>query len=234
MTALKRQDWVPRAVCPPVPPVGRMGAQAARGTRETEATPSPPVANQQTADAVIVRCQHLNLWYGAKQALHEITMDFPRNQVTALIGPSGCGKSTLLRCLNRMNDLIDNVRTEGGILLDGEEITDKALDVIELRGVGMVFQKPTPFPSPFTRTWPSACHRRVNDRQTLDEAVEPHFSALPCGMKSRTGCTTRPWGSRAASTSPVHRPGHCRQPRDHPHGRALLGPDPAPRRGSKT
>lgn len=135
---------------------------------------APPGADQKTADGVIVRCQHLDLWYGAKQALHDITMDFPRNQVTALIGPSGCGKSTLLRCLNRMNELIDDVRTEGAILLDGEDITDKALDVIELRRrVGMVFQKPTPFPKSIYENVAFGLRiAGVRDRQALDEAVQ--------------------------------------------------------------
>jgi len=95
----------------------------------------------------IVQTRDLCLYYGAKEALFGISMDFPRHQVTALIGPSGCGKSTFLRCLNRMNDLIDDVSVTGSILLDGEEVNDPALDVIELRRrVGMVFQKAVPFP----------------------------------------------------------------------------------------
>ena len=98
-------------------------------------------------DAPIIRAQALNFYYGAAQALFGIDMVFPRHCVTALIGPSGCGKSTLLRCLNRMNDLIDGVRVEGSILLDGKDITHPDLDVVELRRrVGMVFQKSNPFP----------------------------------------------------------------------------------------
>ena len=101
-------------------------------------------------------------------------MDFLRNQVTALIGPSGCGKSTLLRCLNRMNDLIDDVRTTGSILVDGEEILDRATDVIELRRkVGMVFQKPTPFAKSIYENVAYGLRiAGVRDRRTLDEAVE--------------------------------------------------------------
>jgi len=95
----------------------------------------------------VLRISGLNLWYGAKQALHNITMDIPRGKVTALIGPSGCGKSTLLRCVNRMNDLIDSVRIEGDMLLNEESIYRPGVDVIELRKrMGMVFQKPNPFP----------------------------------------------------------------------------------------
>ncbi|SMC97707.1 phosphate ABC transporter ATP-binding protein, PhoT family [Desulfocicer vacuolatum DSM 3385] len=89
----------------------------------------------------------LNFYYGKFQALHHISMDFYKNRVTALIGPSGCGKSTYLRCLNRMNDLIPGTRVQGKALLDGMDIHDPAVDVVNLRKrVGMVFQKPNPFP----------------------------------------------------------------------------------------
>jgi len=89
----------------------------------------------------------LNFFYGNFQALHGVSLDFYKNQVTALIGPSGCGKSTFLRCLNRMNDLIAVSRVEGEILLDGENIYAPAVDVVALRSrIGMVFQKPNPFP----------------------------------------------------------------------------------------
>ena len=99
-----------------------------------------------TTDTV-VETNGLNIFYGQKQAIFDISMSFPCRQVTALIGPSGCGKSTLLRAINRMNDLIDNVRTEGSLKLDGEEINQPMVDVIELRRrVGMVFQKSNPFP----------------------------------------------------------------------------------------
>ena len=89
----------------------------------------------------------LDLFYGDTQALHKIDLQCPKNQVTALIGPSGCGKSTFLRCINRMNDLIDNVTVKGSIKLDDLEINDPQLNVIQLRRkIGMVFQKYTPFP----------------------------------------------------------------------------------------
>jgi phosphate transport system ATP-binding protein len=87
------------------------------------------------------------LFYGKKQALYDVTLNIGRHEVTAFIGPSGCGKSTLLRCLNRLNDLVDGVKVTGSIKIDGQEILDPALDVTELRKrVGMVFQKPNPFP----------------------------------------------------------------------------------------
>jgi phosphate transport system ATP-binding protein len=93
-----------------------------------------------------VRVKDLSLYYGENQALKEISMDIPENQVTALIGPSGCGKSTFLRTLNRMNDLIDNVRIKGEVLIDDFNIYDRNVDVVNLRKkVGMIFQKSNPF-----------------------------------------------------------------------------------------
>jgi phosphate transport system ATP-binding protein len=95
----------------------------------------------------IVEIERFDLWYGAAQALHDVSMICPAGKVTALIGPSGCGKSTLLRCVNRMNDLIDSVRVAGHMRLAGQDIYARGLDVIELRKrIGMVFQKPNPFP----------------------------------------------------------------------------------------
>ncbi len=122
----------------------------------------------------IVRARTLSLFYGNSQALCDVTMDFPRHQVTALIGPSGCGKSTLLRCLNRMNDLIDGVRTTGSLDFDGENILDPRLDVIELRRrVGMVFQKPTPFPKSIYENVAYGLRiAGVRQRSALDEVVE--------------------------------------------------------------
>jgi phosphate transport system ATP-binding protein len=90
--------------------------------------------------------RNLNLWYGNKQALFDISIPIHEKKITALIGPSGCGKSTFLRCLNRLNDLISTVKIEGKVLLNGKNIYDKDVDVVELRKrVGMVFQKPNPF-----------------------------------------------------------------------------------------
>ncbi len=94
-----------------------------------------------------IETQRLSLWYGDKQALKNIDMEIPEEKVTAIIGPSGCGKTTLIRCFNRMNDIIEICRVKGKILIDGRDIYDKKMDVVELRkNVGMVFQKPNPFP----------------------------------------------------------------------------------------
>lgn len=95
----------------------------------------------------VLEVEKFSLWYGEKQALHQINMAVPEHRVTALIGPSGCGKSTFLRCVNRMNDLIESVRIQGDIRVHGDSIYDRHVDVIELRKrMGMVFQKPNPFP----------------------------------------------------------------------------------------
>ena len=94
-----------------------------------------------------IEVENLNFYYGSKQALIDITLDIPERHITALIGPSGCGKSTFLRCLNRMNDTIAGTRAAGSIKLDGENVLDPAFNVVDLRQrVGMVFQKPNPFP----------------------------------------------------------------------------------------
>lgn len=121
-----------------------------------------------------IQTKNLSLFYGAKQALKEVSIDIPTNQVTALIGPSGCGKSTYLRTLNRMNDLIPGVRTEGETLIDGVNIYDKDIDVVNLRKkVGMVFQKSNPFPkSIYENVAYGPKINGIKDRKSLDEIVE--------------------------------------------------------------
>jgi phosphate transport system ATP-binding protein len=123
---------------------------------------------------VCLQVQNLNLFYGDKQALRDISMVIPKKRVTAYIGPSGCGKSTLLRCINRMNDLVDNVRIEGKILLDDNDIYDKDVNVADLRRrVGMVFQKPNPFPKSIYENVAYGLRLQgVTDRRSLDEVVE--------------------------------------------------------------
>jgi len=122
----------------------------------------------------VIDIRRFQLWYGAKQALFGIDMKVPRGQVTALIGPSGCGKSTLLRSVNRMNDLIGSVRCDGDMLLGGGSIYGTTTDVIELRKrVGMVFQKPNPFPmSIYENVVYSLRVDGVRDRRILDEVCE--------------------------------------------------------------
>jgi len=122
----------------------------------------------------IITVKHMNLWYGAAQALKDISMDIGENAITALIGPSGCGKSTFLKTLNRMNDLIPSVRIEGDIRYEGKEIFDKAVDVNELRrDIGMVFQKPNPFPmSIYDNIAYGPRTHGTHSRVQLDEIVE--------------------------------------------------------------
>ncbi len=124
--------------------------------------------------AAKITAENLSLWYGEKRALKEISMEIRKNAVTALIGPSGCGKSTFLRCLNRMNGLSEKVRTEGRVLLDGEDIYGKKTDVTVLRKrVGMVFQQPTPFPMSIydNVAYGPRLHGK-KDRQQLQQIVE--------------------------------------------------------------
>jgi phosphate transport system ATP-binding protein len=103
--------------------------------------------DMQDEDAIAIRIRDLSLWYSGVQAVDNVSLDIPENQVTALIGPSGCGKSTLLRCINRMNDLITGVTIEGAVQIHGENIYEKDVDPVSVRrNVGMVFQKPNPFP----------------------------------------------------------------------------------------
>lgn len=126
------------------------------------------------SEEIVLEVRDLDLYYGENQALKSISMKIARNRVTAFIGPSGCGKSTLLRCFNRMNDLVDNCRVEGSITLDGRNIYEKSVNVAELRRhVGMVFQKPNPFPkSIFENVAYGLRLRGVKDRRTLTEVVE--------------------------------------------------------------
>ena len=116
----------------------------------------------------------LDLYYGDKHALHSVDMTIPDKRVTAFIGPSGCGKSTLLRCFNRMNDLVDSCRIEGEILLDGTNIYQRKTDITDLRRrVGMVFQKPNPFPKSIYENVAYGLRiQGINDKATLDETVE--------------------------------------------------------------
>ena len=114
---------------------------------------------------------NLNFWYGAKQALKDISLKIPEKKITALIGPSGCGKSTFLRCLNRMNDLVANIRIEGQILYDDIDIYGKDVDVVELRKrIGMVFQKPNPFPMSIYDN--IAYGPRIHGLKNVDKIVE--------------------------------------------------------------
>ena len=124
--------------------------------------------------APIIRTENLSLWYGEKQALADVTMEVEKNKVTALIGPSGCGKSTLIRSFNRMNDLIETCRIEGRILLGGLDVYGPSADVVAIRKkVGMVFQKPNPFPkSVYENVAYGPRVHGIRERGELDRIVE--------------------------------------------------------------
>lgn len=128
-----------------------------------------------TVDDPRMLCRNVDVFYGDKQAIMNVSLDIAKNQVIAMIGPSGCGKSTFIRCLNRMNDTIENCRVTGKILMDGEDIYDPKLDVVPLRArVGMVFQKPNPFPKSIFENiaYGARIHGMANHKDELGEIVE--------------------------------------------------------------
>jgi phosphate transport system ATP-binding protein len=137
-----------------------------------------------------VSARDVDVFYGDKQALEKVSLDVRENQVTALIGPSGCGKSTFLRCLNRMNDTIDICRVTGTILLDGTDVYDRSVDVVQLRArVGMVFQKPNPFPKSIFENvaYGPRIHGMTVNKADLSELVEAslHRAGLWDEVKDR-------------------------------------------------
>lgn len=137
--------------------------------------PSPPQATSvDLSGPTKMAARDVDLFYGSKQALKKVSADFTQRSITALIGPSGCGKSTFLRCLNRMNDLIDACKVNGEVSLDGENIYQRGIDVVQLRQrVGMVFQKPNPFPMSI---WDNVAYgprlRGIKRRDELNQIVE--------------------------------------------------------------
>jgi phosphate transport system ATP-binding protein len=138
---------------------------------KTEVKPRERAATAAETGIVV---KNVNLSYGENHVLHDVTMDIDDKRVTAFIGPSGCGKSTLLRCINRMNDLIDNVRITGTLSVKGLDINARSTDVIEVRRrIGMVFQKSNPFPkSIYENVIYGLRIAGINDKATLDEACE--------------------------------------------------------------
>jgi phosphate transport system ATP-binding protein len=136
-----------------------------------------------TVENPLFQCKDVNVYYGEKHAIKRVGIDIGRGEVLAMIGPSGCGKSTFLRCLNRMNDTIPGARVTGSIVLDGQDIHDKRQDVVQLRArVGMVFQKPNPFPKSIYENvaYGPRIHGLAADRVELDEIV--HTSLRRAGL----------------------------------------------------
>jgi len=163
-------------------------------TRAERPPPNPPVPAPAAAteppgrsDPIVLATRGLSVWYGSALALKDITIEIPRNKITAIIGPSGCGKSTLLRCFNRMNDLINGSRMGGEVRFDGELISGPDTDAVVLRRrIGMVFQKPNPFPKSIYNN--VAWGARINGyRGDMDELVERslHRAALWDEVKTK-------------------------------------------------
>ena len=159
----------------------------AKENREKEAVPTMktgrtlvPRENRETVGDITVdnprmTCRNVDVYYGEKQAIKNVSLDIGRNEVLAMIGPSGCGKSTFIRCLNRMNDTIESCRVTGEISLDGANIYDKSIDVVPLRAqVGMVFQKPNPFPKSIydNIAYGPKIHGLAENKAELDHIVE--------------------------------------------------------------
>jgi phosphate transport system ATP-binding protein len=151
-----------------------MSVPASQATPVPSETPVPATASTAVAApaAVVLAARDLSVWYGNALALKDVSIEIPRNQITALIGPSGCGKSTLLRCFNRMNDLVPGARMVGTLKFDGEDISGPGVDAVSLRRrIGMVFQKPNPFPKTIYQN--VAWGARINGyRGDMDELVE--------------------------------------------------------------
>jgi phosphate transport system ATP-binding protein len=153
-------------------PLGKAGGDAGRPrvSREERKT-----VGTITVENPRMVCRNVNVYYGDKQAIKNVSIDIGRNEVLAMIGPSGCGKSTFIRCLNRMNDTIDGCRVTGEIVLDGLDIHGKDIDVVPLRAqVGMVFQKPNPFPKSVYENvaYGPRIHGLARNKSELDEIVE--------------------------------------------------------------
>ena len=157
----------------------------------------------------IITVNDLNLWYGPTQALHHVTISVPEHSITALIGPSGCGKSTFLKTLDRMNDLIPGVKVEGQVLYKGQDIYAPGVDVSQLRReVGMVFQKPNPFPmSIYDNVAYGPRTYGIRNKAKLDELVEQSLrrAAIWDEVKDRLKKNALGLSRRPAAAS-VHRP----------------------------
>jgi phosphate transport system ATP-binding protein len=157
-------------------------SNVARGVVFNESDHSRPgehvdtkTVGQVTVEAPVITARHVNVHYSEKHAIKDVSIDVARNSVIAFIGPSGCGKSTFLRCINRMNDTIPNAKVTGSIQLDGIDIYDRSQDIVQLRArVGMVFQKPNPFPKSIYENvaYGPRIHGLTGNRADLDEIVQ--------------------------------------------------------------
>ena len=160
-----------------------------------------------------IQSSGVQVYYGENRALHGIDLNIGANEVTALIGPSGCGKSTFLRCINRMNDVIDGCRVEGSVFIDGDNIYADHMDVVELRArVGMVFQKPNPFPKSIydNVAYGPRIHGLAPTKEALDHMVETSLKRAGLWQEVTRPAWRQRFGSvRRPATAFVHRARHC-------------------------
>ncbi len=183
-----------------------------------------------------VELRNVHLYYGAFRAVKDVNLTFPKNRITALIGPSGCGKSTLLRSINRMNDLIPIARVEGEMLFHGENIYADYVDPVEVRRrIGMVFQKPNPFPkSIYDNVAFGPTHQRLQGQHGRARRAEPP-PGRDLGRRQGQAQAVGPRAVRRPAAAAVHRACHRHRARHDPDGRAVLGARPplhAPDRGA--
>ena len=177
----------------------------------------------------IISVENMCLWYGSHQALHNITIDIPEKSITALIGPSGCGKSTFLKTLDRMNDLIPDVKITGSVKYKDEDIFDPSVDVSQLRRqIGMVFQKPNPFPmSIYDNIAYGPRTHGVRNKAKLDDIVERSLrGGGHLGRGEGPAEEKRPGPVRRPAAAAVHRPGPGSGARCPADGRTHQRPGP--------
>ena len=162
----------------------------------------------------IITVQDLNLWYGAAQALHHVSMEIPEKSIPALIGPSGCGKSTYLKTLNRMNDLVPGCKIDGAVLFHGHNVYGDKIDVTELRSrIGMVFQKPNPFPMSIYDNIAYGPRTASGAARSWTGSWKNRSKAPPSGTRRRTS------SKRAHSDSPADSSRGCASPARWPPNR---------------
>ena len=175
------------------------------GTLGEDATMPKGVLPDAPEASVRMSCRNINVFYGDKQAIYDVSLQIADRSVTSLIGPSGCGKSTFLRCLNRMNDTIEGCRVEGEIMMEGKDINSPSIDPVLLRSrVGMVFQKPNPFPKSIYENiaYGPRIHGLAQGREDMDEIVEKRLR--------RAGL----WEELHHHRDPFHATGCARVPTD--------------------
>jgi phosphate transport system ATP-binding protein len=178
-----------------------------------------------------IQARDLNVFYGDFQAVRNVDLPIERQKVTAIIGPSGCGKSTVLRAFNRMNELVPTARTEGEVIFANQNIYAPEVDPVEVRhSIGMVFQKPNPFPKSIYENvaWGARINGFKGARSALDEWVEQCLRSAAIWDEVKDKLTTkRTVAIRRATAALVHCPHHRRPTRYHPDGRARLSPGPS-------